>query len=227
MVSSQRLEGSTLFAHPISGAVIRSIEERGYELATIEDFLARSGMTPSEFEQQFRDKAEATDRVFEAYIDNFKRRLTVAYASEPRWPDNLRAAGYEAARWIRDNPGGTWFGMVGTLDAGDMPRLRREETFKWCAELIDRGREVAPDPDAVPPAAPLIAVGAIAETLRRQQEGTIETGIVETVAPMMYAAVRPYLGEEAALRELEIPPPPDLAAVEPREPPRGRDDLSF
>jgi hypothetical protein len=31
------------------------------------------------------------------------------------------------------------------------------------------------------------------------------------VPRMMYAAVRPYLGEEAARAELEIPPPSDLA----------------
>lgn len=211
MVSSRRLEGQALFAHPISGAVIRSIKERGYELASIEDFLERSGMSRIEFERQFRDKADATDRVFEAYMDNFKSRIGGAFATQPSWPDNLRAAAYEAARWLRDNPGGTWFGMVGTLDAGDMPRLRREEVFKWCAGLIDQGRDFAPDPEAVPAAAPLIAAGAIAETLRRQQEGTLEAEIVETVAPMMYAAVRPYLGEEAARRELEIPPPSDLA----------------
>ena len=210
MVASQRLEGPPLFGHPIYAAVVEVIDERGYLQARIEDFLERSGMSREEFDRQFRDKADATTRVLEALIGNFETRVGRAFACEPRWPDNLRAAAYETTRWIRDNPRGTRFGMVGVLDAGDFPRLRREEVFKWCAGLIDRGREVAPDPDAVPPAAPLIAVGAIAETLRRQQEGTIETGIVETVAPMMYAAVRPYLGEEAALRELEIAPPPDL-----------------
>jgi AcrR family transcriptional regulator len=210
MVPEHRLEGAALFEHPVSLAVIEAIEERGYELVGVEDILERSGMSRGEFERQFRDKADAADRVFVAYIDNFQSRLRAAYATEPRWPDNLRAAAYETARWIRDNPKGTWFGMVGTLDAGDMPRLRREEVLKWCAELIDRGREVAPDPERVSAAASLMAVGAIAETLRRQQEGSFEAGIVETVAPMMYGAVRPYLGEEVALRELEIPPPPDL-----------------
>jgi hypothetical protein len=56
-----------------------------------------------------------------------------------------------------------------------------------------------------------MAMGAIVETLRRQQEGTLAEDVVEAVPKMMYAAVRPYLGEEAARRELEIPPPPDLA----------------
>jgi hypothetical protein len=210
MVAVERLEGRALYAHPIAGAVMAVIQERGYELASGEEFALRAGIDLDEFECQFTGKADATDRVFEAYVDNFKTRVGGAYASAPIWPDNLRAAAYEAARWLRDNPMGTWFGMVGTLDAGDMPRVRREEVFKWCAGLIDEGRNVAPDPAAVPRSASLMAVGAIAETLRRQQEGTLLADPVATVAPMMYGAVRPYLGEEAALRELEIPPPPDL-----------------
>jgi hypothetical protein len=54
-------------------------------------------------------------------------------------------------------------------------------------------------------------VGSVVEGLRRQQEGTLPGDVVSLVPRMMYVAVRPYLGEEAARRELEIPPPPDLA----------------
>jgi AcrR family transcriptional regulator len=183
MESVERLEGRALYEHPIAGAVMAVIKDRGYELASAKEFADRVGMEMAQFEHHFADKAEATDRVFEAYIDNFKTRVGGAYASAASWPENLRAAAYEAARWLRDNPLATWFGMVGMLDAGDLQRVRREEVFKWCAALIDEGRAVAPNPAAVPEAAPLIAVGAIAETLRRQQEGSFDADTVATVAP--------------------------------------------
>ena len=64
--------------------------------------------------------------------------------------------------------------------------------------------------------AAIIAIGGVAETLRRQQEGTLTADAVAIVPEMMYAAVRPYLGEEAARAELSIPPPPDLADPEHR-----------
>lgn len=214
MTSPRRLEGPALLEHPIAAAVILAVGERGYELATVSDFCERSGISRTEFDALFSDKAEVTLRVLEAYIEDFKCRLRRAYASEPGWPANLRAVAYETARWIRDNPAASRFGMVAVLDAGDMARVRREETFKWCADLIDEGRGVAPDPTAVPAAAPLMAVGAVAETLRRVEDGAVQLGIAETVAPMMYWAVRPYLGEEAALQEFEMPLPPDLAAGE-------------
>jgi hypothetical protein len=63
----------------------------------------------------------------------------------------------------------TWFMLVGVLEAGDMACARRDQIFGWAAELIDVGRAEAPDPLAVPRSAPLMAVGAIVETLRRHQ----------------------------------------------------------
>ena len=187
------------------------INERGYEAASVEEFLARSATPRPEFEAHFEGKADVTLRVMEAFIGDFRSRVEAAFASEPTWPDNLRAAGYEAARWLTENPQTTRFGMVTSAEAGDMPRARREEIFRWCAGLIDAGRAVAADPEAVPAGAPLMAIGAVAETLRRQQEGSLEADTVQVVPQMMYGAVRPYLGEEAARRELSIPPPPDLA----------------
>jgi AcrR family transcriptional regulator len=213
-VNGVRLEGPALVAHPLGCAVISVINERGYELAGVEEFLERSGTSREEFDRHFSGKADVTLRVMEAFIGEFKARVAAAFESGEAWPDNLRAAAYEAARWLTENPKTTHFGMVTSADAGDMPRARREEIFRWCASLIEAGREVAPDPGAVPAAAPLMVIGAVAETLRRQQEGTTEADTVAIVPHMMYAAVRPYLGEEAARRELEIPPPPDLASPE-------------
>jgi AcrR family transcriptional regulator len=210
MAAADRLEGADLFAHPIAAAVVSVITARGYEDATVAEFLQRSGMSREEFDAQFEDKQEATLRVFEAYIDDYRTRAARAYESEPTWPDNMRAAGWESMRWMREHPEATWFGMTGVLEAGEMARVRREELFKWCASLISAGREVAEDPDSVPEAAPLIVIGAILELLRRQQEGSTEFDTVALIPSMMYAAVKPYLGEEAARRELERPPPPDL-----------------
>ncbi len=206
-----RLEGPRLVAHPLGCAVVSVINERGYEAASVEEFLARSGTDRAEFDRHFAGKAEVTLAVMEAFIGDFRSRVSAAYESEPAWPDSLRAAAYEAARWLTENPKTTHFGMVSSVEAGDMPRARREEIFLWCASLIEAGREVAPDPGAVPPMAAIIAIGAVAETLRRQQEGVESADTVAIVPEMMYGAVRPYLGEEAARAELSVPPPPDLA----------------
>jgi len=211
MAASSVLEGPELFAHPVSGALIAVVRERSYEDAEVAEICARGGMEPWEFAERLGTKAEATVAVFEAYIDDFRRRVGTAYEAESDWPDNLRAASYETVRWIRAYPEAAWFGMVGVLGAGDMALVAREELFRWCAGLIDAGRRAAPDPEAVPASASMVAVGAAVEVVRRQQEGTFGGTAIETVPELMSAAVRPYLGEMAAQAELRVPPPADLA----------------
>jgi AcrR family transcriptional regulator len=208
------LEGPSLLGHPIATELFAATYERGYEAVTVEELIVRAGMRREEFDRSFEGKTELTIKVFGAYTDDFKERAGRVFESIPTWPDNMRAAAYETARWIQENPESVWFGMVGVLGAPDMVLIQREETFMWAVRVIDAGRALAPDPEAVPAAAPLMAVGAIAETLRRQQEGTLEETIVGAVPKMVSAAVRPYLGEEAARRELSIPPPPDLREPE-------------
>jgi AcrR family transcriptional regulator len=208
-------QGAALLRHPLAAAVCEVVAEKGYAESGIGDFARRAGVERAEFDRLFADKADAVLRVFEAYREDFEATVGRAFASEPSWPASLRAAGYATARWFRANPGTMGFGMVGVLGAGEMVRVRREEVFLWCAGLIDAGREVAPDPDAVPQGAPLIALGAVTEMVTRLAQGTLEADLIETVPKMMYGAVRPYLGEAAARRELEIPPPPDLTGPSP------------
>jgi hypothetical protein len=207
------LEGHELFVHPISKALIAVVHERGFEQAGLAEICERGGIDPEDFALRLGTKAQATTRVFDAYIGDFRRSVAAAFDGEPDWPANLRAAAYETVRWMNIYPEAAWFGMVGVLGAGDMALVAREELFRWCAGLIDAGREAAPDPAAVPAAASMIAVGAAVEVVRRQQEGTFGGTTAETVPQLMSAAVRPYLGEAAAQAELEVAPPEDLAGT--------------
>jgi AcrR family transcriptional regulator len=205
-----RLEGAPLLAHPIADAVMATIRERGYPAARVEEILARARMTEADFDRQFTDKEELSLRVFEAYVDDLVDRVDAAFSAGGSWPGNLRAAAYETARWILANPTVTWFGLVGVLEAGDMARARRDQVFSWGASLVDAGRAVAVHPDAIPRSTPLIAIGGIAEALRRHAEEAVDVDVAEALQRMMYVAVRPYLGEAAARTEFAIEPPADL-----------------
>lgn len=203
----ERIEGPALFAHPLAAAVVKTVAERGYDAATVEEISARAGVSPREFERLFADKADAVLRVFEAHIDDFRRQVQRAYDRYPEWPESLRAAGYAAIDWVERHPGTLHYGMVDILEAGEMARVRREDLFRWCAGLIDAGREVAPEPAAVASGAALMAVGAIVELITRNTQEAGEAELAEVLPEMMYGAVRPYLGEAVAQRELSMPRP--------------------
>lgn len=186
------------------------VNERGYELADVAAFVARAGVTTAEFDRHFSGKGDVVLRVLEAAIAGFRARVGAAYAAGGEWPDSLRAAGHETARRILKDPELTRFVIVSTIPAGEMARARREELYIWGASLVDAGRPLAADPAAVPRQAGIMAIGAVVEELRRRQEGSLRGDIVAAIPRLMYGAVRPYLGEEAARRELEMSPPADL-----------------
>lgn len=207
MHSRERGEERLYPADPLAEAVVATVRERGYEGADLGAIAARAGLPSADLTRRFPDKTSLTLAVLDGGIAEFEGRVGAAYASGEIWPDNLRAACWEAAAWIGEHPHEAWFGMVGVLGAGDMALARRDRLFGWAAMLIDAGRDVAPDPGRVPRGAAVQAVGSIAETLRRLFEGTLRGDAFTTVPKIMYGAVRPYLGEEAARRELEIGPP--------------------
>jgi AcrR family transcriptional regulator len=196
------------FEDPIAIAVVDVVVERGYESTTTEEIAARAGVTIDEFHQRFSDKEDCALRCFEAFIADWRFRVDRAYSAFPDWPRNLRAAAYEVADWMDENPNLTRFGVVEILKAeNEMLRVRREEALTYGAELIDRGRGAAADPSLIPKAAPLIAIGSVVQLLthRLQTGAAVET--TEMVPPLMYMATRPYIGEELAREELTMSRP--------------------
>lgn len=210
MAAHGGLEGRRLLTHPLGRAVVEVTNERGYELTDAATLAHRAGLTETQFRRYFPGKPEAVLAVIEATIADFRARVGAAHEGGGRWPASLRAAGYETARWLLEHPAQTRFVVVSSAAAGDMARARREELYLWGAALIDEGRAFAPDPAAVPSRAGIVAIGAVVEELRRQQEGSLGGGIVDAVPRLLYAAVRPYLGEAAARSELAHPLPADL-----------------
>jgi AcrR family transcriptional regulator len=199
------------FADPLYVALIDIVAERGYEGADVDSVTRRAGVDTAEFYSRFADKEDCVQRAYEAFIEDFLWHVQRAYDVGPDWPGALRGAAYAAADWMNEHPRTARFGGVDVLYArNEMVRVRREEVFRYCAGLIDAGRAVAPDPSAVPEAAPIMAIGAIAQILtgRMQKREALETD--RMVPALMYQAVKPYLGEEVAREELTMarPAPP-------------------
>jgi AcrR family transcriptional regulator len=211
--SPQARPDSNPFADPIAVAIVDVVAERGYAAASIEEAIERARVTRAEFDRRFTGKEDCALQVLEAFIADFKWRISTAYCSYSDWRTSLRAAAHATADWMEEAPNLIRFGVLEVLNMeSEMARVRREEAFVFCAGLIDDGRVEAPDPDAVPASAPMVAAGSIIQLLthRLQKGGEIDPR--GTVPEMMYQVVRVYLGEEVAREELTLPRPGDSDA---------------
>lgn len=192
-----------------TGALVDLASERGYDAVGVADIVERAGGSAAEFEALFPSKLACAVAALEGIAESNLAAVRGAFDKESRWPDSLRAAAYAHADWILENPEKMRFGLLETVWASELTGALRDHLFGQYIAMVDAGREVADDPDSIPDSTALVVVGSITEVIARRLGKENGRELIDLVPEMMYLAVRPYLGEEAARRELTIPPPSD------------------
>lgn len=203
-MSDRRAEERTAYTE----ALIELAFESDYQAVSVEEIAARAGGSRDDFERAFSSKQACAVAAIEEVMADSLRIVQDAFDAGGRWPDSLRAGAYALARYVIEHPKEIRFGMLDMLWAGEMTGALRDQFFGKFIAMVDAGRAVVTDPETVPPLAAESVVGSITQALGRYSlERGGERDPIAAVPEMMYLAVRPYLGEEAARRELTIPPP--------------------
>ena len=157
-------------------------------------------------------------RIIQAGSDELLARAGEAFLAERCWLDGLRAVAYEMARFFEEDLARARAMAVETLSAGKRAQAIRDQGMAGLIELIDLGRGEMDDPSTVTRATAEGLAGAIYNRIHFELASGREEGLAWMVPDLMHMAVLPYLGEEAARRELSMPPP--LASVSPSGPRR-------
>jgi AcrR family transcriptional regulator len=199
--------GSAPARERLLDALLDEVVENGYPGATVQGVCARAGAEREDFNRCFPSLEDCAVAVLDRVMERIEPTVRRAYESQERWPDSLRAFSYATARWIVENPKETRFAAVGLLAAGEMAQARREAGFRTFLDVIDAGRLELEDPDSVPALTAERVIGSFATMLTHRIPDQ-QFNPYDFVPELMYMAVRPYLGAEAARRELSIPPPP-------------------
>jgi hypothetical protein len=149
-------------------------------------------------------------------------RVALAHAEEAEWRDRLRAVAHEMLRFLCEDPKRARMMTVDVLSAGERAQLIRDRGMQGLIELIDQGRQELADPDSMSRA---IAEG-IGGAIYHRIHVAVAAGRYDALEPMvpelMYNAVLPYLGTEAAMEELSIPPPSPAEGMDSRSGPTKR-----
>jgi AcrR family transcriptional regulator len=189
--------------------------ERGYEAVSVEEIATAAGASREDFDIVFASKADCAMAVLEELANDQMRTVRAAYDAGGEWPDSLRAGAYAVAGWLQENPKKVRFGMVEMLWAGELTSAWRDSFFQNYLDMFEAGKAVAKDPDSIPEFTAEGIIGSITGMLARRLQQSSGIGDPQQFIPeLMYLAVRPYLGEEAARRELTMPPPGSTAGDE-------------
>jgi AcrR family transcriptional regulator len=199
-------------ARRLREALLDLCSERGYKKLKLKHLLERAEMDKDTFRRHHADLDDCFASVLEEIYDEFFAQAQAAVEGKREWRDRMRATAYALLRYLRRDERVARLAAVEVQFAGDDAQRLFLETFNRLVNLLDEGSSEAGGPES-PGLATAIGVGGV--VFARIQEASVKGEFAEfgeeEVPQLMYAAVFPYLGAEAAEEELHIPPPPDLA----------------
>jgi AcrR family transcriptional regulator len=186
-------------------AMLRAVAETGYRALTVQDVLGSAGVSRPTFYEQFDDKEDCFLAAFDASAARLRERVgAAAAAAGPGWRDGLRGGVEELVSFVVEEPEAACAVVVEARASSPAGLRRRDALLDDLASCIDdlAGKELAEPPAAVAAAG---VVGGIDSVLYARLR-TGEAGELHSLVPsLMYFAVLPYAGREAAMEELSSP----------------------
>lgn len=194
-------------ARRLREALLDLCSESGYRGLELRTLLDRAGVEEGEFLQLYPDLDTYFAAVLGEIYTEFFACAQEAVAGKTGWRDRMRATAYSLLRFFRRDERVARFAAVDAQEAGEPAQLLFLDTFNRLVDLIDEGSaEVSGR--VSPSRATALGVGGVVFARIQEAVAESELGLGEEEIPeLMYAAVFPYLGAEAAAEELRIPPP--------------------
>jgi AcrR family transcriptional regulator len=185
-------------------AMLRATAELGYREVSVQDVLDRAGVSRPTFYEHFENKEDCFLAAFDAAGSRLRKRLESAAAEESEsWRERLRLALEELLRFVVEEPDAAMSLIVDARAACPAALLRRDELLDHFAACLDTHVRDEASPGAAP--SPIAAAGIVGgiEALLYSRLNKGETDDLESLLPsLMYFAVLPYEGHEAASEEL-------------------------
>jgi len=174
---------------------------KGYHDTSITDVIKRAGITRKAFYKRFDDKESC---FIAAYHRELARLLTLtleAFETQDEWADRVRAALSALLHALAREPTAARLCFIEVMAAGPSAIAARNEAMRGFTIIFDTGR-LQDDRDR-PPALALNMVGGMSEIVHREIAAGKAEELPGVLPDLMYTAVLPILGPEAAERELE------------------------
>jgi AcrR family transcriptional regulator len=182
-------------------AMTEAVGRDGYQNARVADVISHAGVSRKTFYEHFEDKEHC---FIAAYQQGLARLLSVtleAFEAQDDWVDQLRAGLTALLNALAYDSSTARMCFVEVLAAGPKAVEVRNDTMRGFAYIYDAGR-MESEQD-LPGFTGLSMVGGLSEILYREIVGGATAELPQLVPELMYMSVLPFVGADAAARELE------------------------
>lgn len=183
-------------------AMLRATNELTYREVSVQDVLERAGVSRPTFYEHFENKEDCFLAAFDAAAARLCERIEAASEAEG-WRERLRAGLAELLRFVVEEPDAAMSLIVDARAACPAALQRRDELLDRFASCIDA--EVRAEASSAASPSALAAAGIVGgvEALLYSRLYRGQTDDLDSLLPsLMYFAVLPYEGHEAASEEL-------------------------
>ncbi|HET9196990.1 MAG TPA: TetR/AcrR family transcriptional regulator [Solirubrobacterales bacterium] len=180
--------------------MLEAVGTQGYEQATVQDAITNAGLYRQAFYDNFTDKEDCYLHAIDAGSAWIELAMRQAAAGESTWRGQLRGALDGLLTFLDAQPEIGRALLVEVHAAGAQAVEKRTEAMDRAAEMMDRAREEAED--VAPAISAEAVVAGILAVLHTRLAARQEDGFVGLLPELMYLAVLPFFGAEAAAAEL-------------------------
>jgi AcrR family transcriptional regulator len=186
-------------------AMTEAVGERGYHGVRVSDVVSRAGVSRKTFYELFSGKDDCFAATYGIWVDQLLETTFAAFGSEAEWVDRLRAGVTALLAALAREPDAARLCFSEAAAAGEPAQERREAAAAELARLFE-----APGLPGGPLGETLRGgrVSELNETLRREISAGRTARLPELAPELMCAMVLPFLGMDAAQRELGQAPAP-------------------
>jgi len=183
--------------------MLESVGRQGYEQTTVQDALDAAGLYRQAFYDNFEDKEDCYLQALDAGSAWVELAMREAAAGSSTWREQLRGALAGLLSFLDVRPELGRALLVEVHAAGPRAVEKRTEAMERAAQLIDRAREESDD------TAPAISAEAVVAGILAVLHARLSSEAAEfapLLPELMYLAVLPYFGADAAAAEMRGEP---------------------
>lgn len=185
----------------ILNAMVELAGTQGFHDTSVTDVISRAGVTRKAFYKRFEDKESCFIAAYERELARLITLTLEAFETQDEWADRVRAALSALLHALAREPTVARLCFIEVMAAGPRAIGSRNEAMRGFTIIFDTGR-LEDDRDR-PPALALNMVGGLSEIVHREIAGDKTQDLPAVLPDLMYTAVLPILGPEAAERELQ------------------------
>lgn len=185
-------------------AMLRATAELGYREVSVQDVLDRAGVSRPTFYEHFENKEACFLVAFDKAAARLRERIETAGLDGESWRERLRLSLEELLRFVSEDSDAAMSLIVDGRAATPDALTRRDELLDHFASCLD-SQVRAETPPGEPAPTAIAAAGIVGgiEALLYSRLNRGEADDIQSLLPsLMYFAVLPYEGHEAASEEL-------------------------